>query len=133
MTTVEAVMTALADEVDAIAGLRVYPHPPDASELPCAFLMPPTIPTADIGLSTVEMSVEFVFLVPASEDRYAKQLWKYQDITGPDSLLARIQTHRNLGFTDVDVMTGAWRSLGMEEMAGYGAYGASCTLTISIG
>jgi hypothetical protein len=132
-TTIEQVLTTLADLVDSIAGLRVYAHPPDASELPCAYLMPPEFPTEDMGLTTAMLTVEFVFLVPAIEDRYAKQLWKYQDLTGPDSLLALMQSNRNLGFDDVDVYAGAWRSIGLEEMANIGAYGASCTLSISIG
>lgn len=133
MTPIEQVLTAIADLVDSIAGLRVYAHPPDASELPCAYLMPPAVDTEDLGLTTARLTIEFVFLVPAIEDRYAKQLWKYQDLTGSDSLLALMQSNRSLGFDDVDVYAGAWRSLGLEEMAGIGAYGASCTLSIQIG
>lgn len=132
-TSIEAVATAVADLVDTLAGIRVYAHAPDASELPCAFLLAPTVDPEDLALTTVRLTVEFVFLVPAIEDRYAKQLWKYQDITGPDSLLRLIQTNRDLGFDDVDVYAGMWRPLGFEEMANYGAYGASCTLSISIG
>lgn len=132
MTTIEQAFTALADLVDTIAGIRVIAYKPDASELPCAYLMPPTIDTEDMGLTTASMSVEFVFLVPTIEDRYAKQLWKYQDLTGPDSLLALIQTNRDLGFDDVDVYAGQWRGLGVQEMAFFNAYGASCTLSISL-
>jgi len=133
MTTLEQAFTALADLVDSIAGIRVLAYKPGAPELPCAYLLAPTIDPEDMALTTARMHVEFVFLVPTIEDRYAKQLWKYQDLSGPDSLLALMQTNRGLGFDDVDVYAGAWRGLNVQEMAFYNAYGASCTLSISIG
>ena len=133
MTTLEAVYAAVKDKAATIVGVTAVDKVPASPNFPTVFLAPPVITTDSLALQSATLTCDLIVLVSASDNENQSLLWRYQELSGPHSVLALFQANRNLGFTDVDVYAGEWRPLGRQEIAGYGGFGAACTLTISLG
>jgi len=133
VTKIEQVYEALAQAVRTIPGLRCKDYVPGDTEFPASFLEPPAIETDNLGDDTLTLTFDLVVLVSTFEHRRQKQLYKYQDPTGPHSIVQAIKADRSLGFDDVHVHAAAWRPLAMVEMSYYRAFGAALTLTVYVG
>lgn len=133
MTTIAEVYTALAAQVAPAIEDRCYDHVPGSANYPVAFLMPPAVESEGLSSDTLTLAFELVVLVSAFDHARAPLLFPYMEPSGDQSIRARIQDNRSLGFDDVDINPGDWRPLGLEEMAAYNAFGAAMTIVAAVG
>lgn len=133
MTTIEQVYDALAARLRTIPGMRAKEYVPGDTEFPVAFPEPPAVETDNLADDTLTLTFDLVVLVDTFEHRHARKLLKYQEPAGTHSVMAAVKSDPTLGLGEVNVIAGAWRPLGLQEMSYYRAFGAACAVTVLLG
>jgi hypothetical protein len=131
MTTIEEVGEALAEQILKPMGCRAIDHVPEDTEYPAAMVGPPRIDYDNLDDSGVIYEVDLFLFVAAQVARNQKKLYPW--LAGPESVQARLQANRNLGFADVDAHATEARPTGLQEFASYRSYGAVVTVQVVIG
>jgi hypothetical protein len=88
------VMTQLANQIDTIAGLRVYSYPPDNVQVPAAVVTYPEDYTYDSTFvrGSDEMNVPVIVMVGRVSDRKSRdQLGDYANGSGAKSIKAVVE------------------------------------------
>lgn len=125
------VIDGLEAQLRSIDGLRVFDHVPSSAEFPAAFILPPDIDyLVTMHRGIIGMELEVVVLVSAVVDRMQKDLFGYADWTGPQSIVTAIANDPTLGLSGIEAIVRSSRSLGLEEMAGYQAWGIAVRIEI---
>jgi len=125
------VMQALADELDTIAGLRVYGHPPEEIHPPAAVVSYPDSITFDQtyarGMDRMEIPV--VLLVKKVSARVARDdLTRFMDGTGTASVKTVLEAGTYTEFDTIRVMTA---TVDIVEVAGIDYLAVTFTVDIT--
>lgn len=101
-----SVMAELADKLDGVTGLRVYPFPPDVAPPPCAIVGYPNSITFDVSgaRGTDRMQVPVFVLVDRNWDRATTgKLSDYMAGAGASSIKQLVQTRPHTAFSTARV------------------------------
>lgn len=132
-TTLKQVAEALRDRLRTIPGIEGYEFSPGNSQYPVAFVGPPTIEYERLDLTGIDGVFPLYVFVSSADDLRQIDLFDYMRTDGAKSVPAVIQSDPNLGFTDVHAFVANARPLGLDEIAGYGAYGVVFDVPVRIG
>jgi hypothetical protein len=133
MTAVRLVdiIEGLESQLRSIDGLRVFDHVPGAADYPAALILPPDIDyRRAMAKGFVRLELEVVVLVSAVVDRMQRDLFEYLDWTGPKSIVAAVDNDKTLGIPGINAVAMSCRQLGLEEIAGYNAWGGAVRFLI---
>lgn len=130
----------IAGGIDArlatIPGLNHYPAPPAAPNFPCAFPVPPPINyrnTMRAGVITLRFDVVVMESIASWEDGQLRLL-DLLDWAGDSSIFLALSADKTLGLgSQVDAaVVDETRPLGLEDVAGYEAFGHAMPLLVAI-
>lgn len=135
--TVLEVVEAMGTALRTIAGLRVTEYVPDQPNLPAAWIVPPDINYHQAfqgGLKQFDVTVALFVAMNGTDRVRAKQLLRYVDATGAESIPAVLQAKDAndlyLSATCQSVMVTRFRPLGIEEIAATQMYGGAFDVTV---
>lgn len=103
---VATVAAELADKIDGITGLRVYPYPPDALAAPAAIIGYPDSIDFDMtwGRGVDSMTIPVYLVVDRNWDRATyTRIADFTAGTGSSSLKALLQTKPNVAYSTARV------------------------------
>lgn len=127
------IVDGLEIQLRSIDGLRVFDHVPGAAEYPAALILPPDIDyRASMLKGYIKLELEVVVLVSAVVNRMQKELFGYFDWSGPQSVVAAVDNDKTLGLTGINAVAMSCRQLGLEEIAGYQAWGGAVRFLINV-
>lgn len=119
------IMAAIGTRIDGISGLRGVGHPPDDPQPPCAFPLPPSIPSyrEAMGRGLYILQFTVALLVPAQLDRVGlPRLVGFVNPTGDTSVRAALEDgDKTLGGLVDDLVVDGFDSNGLQDL-GYGSY-----------
>lgn len=131
MTEIEQVGEAIVDQILKPVDLRAVDYIAEDTVYPAGLLGPPTIDYDNLDDGQLVYEQDVFLFVGAQVGRFQKKLYRW--MAGPDSIQARLQANRNLGFDDVDVHATGSRPLNLQDFASYRSYGAAVGLLVIIG
>ncbi len=132
-TTLGEIASGLVERLETIPDLNAYDHVPGTGEWPGAFIRAPQVVYEGLALDDEDLSIEIIVLVSAAFAEGQLDILPFMEISGAQSIPAAIHADRTLGFDDVDVYVTLARPLGLQEQAGYRAYGVVFELSARVG
>lgn len=134
MSTPGDIVTAIKARLETITGVSTWEFVPGATDYPALFLNPiPVIDYRDSADNDELYEYEIVLLVSAAFAELQQLALPFLARTGLRSVFDVFESNRSLGLTDVDAHIRGVRPLGLEEVAGYRAYGAVFQLIVAHG
>lgn len=133
MTTLAQIVDGIETRLKTLTGLQVHKKIPDTITPITAWVNP--VPITDYRDSLDDdtlYSFEVILMASANLDDHQLDLVPYLERSGAKSIFAAFETARGLGFTDVDAHVRTARPLGLQEVAGYGGWGAAVTVSVSL-
>ncbi len=136
MTTLTEVVEAITRVIAVDDQLNVFPYPPSAPPMPCAFPVPPPInyrETMRRGVIRLQFEI-IVMSSPAPGAEGQVDLYPYLDWTGPKSLILALEDDQTLGLGDKvsSAVNAETRPLGLEEIAAYEAFGVAIPFLVVV-
>lgn len=134
MSTTEDINTGIEARLATVTGVNSWEYLPGATDYPALFFNPiPTIDYRDSAETDELYEYDVILLVSAAFAESQLLAPPFLARTGTQSVFAAFESNRSLGLTDVDAHIRSVRPLGLEEVAGYRAYGAAFTLIVAHG
>lgn len=131
MTTIEEVGEAMVELILKPMRLRSFDFVAENIEYPAGLVGPPRIDYDNLDDGGLVYEVDVFLFVAAQVGRHQKKLYPW--LAGPESVQARLQANRSLGFDDVDAHATEARPSGLQEFAAYRSYGGVVTVQVVIG
>jgi hypothetical protein len=134
--TLEQIVGGIKTALDRVPGLDTYDHPPAAPPYPCAFPIPPEI-NYRLTMRTGVISLQFEIIVMVGQAAGHEQqlsLFPYLDWQGERSVFLALEHDRTLGLGEQvsAAVNNPARSLGLEEIGAYQAFGAAIPFLVAI-
>jgi hypothetical protein len=116
-----------------VPGLRMVDHVPSDLNPPAGFVTLVETVEDTFGLGSMASTFELVVLVSLASERVGQRaLLEYADNSGTRSVWAVFASEPDLGLSDgTNARIAGYRTLGIEEIAGYGYYGGAFTIQVT--
>lgn len=136
MTTLLQVVDGIEGRLATVPDLNHYNHPPASPDFPCAFPVPPTVnyrETMRAGVITLQFEIVVMEGTAAGHEQQL-YLFDFLDWAGDRSIFQALEADGTLGLGEKvnGAVNGPARSLGLEEVAAYQAFGASIPFLVVI-
>lgn len=133
MIELPALLAAIAGQLKTEIGLRARDHVAESYNPPEAFLALTSLEEGSFGLGSLDVGLDVVLLVPSVDAKTGQHLlYEYLSATGPKSLFGAVAANDSFGLSGVSSRFGAFRFLGIEEIAAYGYFGCALPLLCTI-
>lgn len=131
--TLDQICTGFETTLSTIGGLSVYDHSAGSVVFPALLVIPPAINYREtFGVGVVTLTFDLTLFTGASWHENQKLLRQYLDWDGDNSVRRVIDANPSLGLSGVDAHVMSSRPLGLEEIAGYDAFGASLSSIVAV-
>lgn len=132
MATIREIATGIADLASRLDGIQAFGFVPDSVQAPAAFVRWTSTDEDSFGLGSMTVKFDLVFVTSRTTEVGQYQLYEFASHTGDQSVWQLVDQNRDLGLTDgTDASVTGARSLGVEEVAAYGYYGAAFEITVT--
>lgn len=134
--TLTEIVNAIEARLATIPDLNHYNHPPAAPNFPCAFVMPPPVSyrlTMRAGVISLQFEIVVMEGTSAGHEQQVR-LYEFLDWAGDNSIFQALEADKTLGLGDQvsAAVNGDSRPLGLEEIGGYEAFGATIPFLVAI-
>lgn len=136
MATIGECATALSSQIATATGLRAFDYVPEDLEPPALFVRLDRIEVVTMKLGQVDIWFDVVVFTSRTSDRVGQQrIYEYLSPTHANSIVKAIHADTTLGgvlsSNQCSAISQEARSLGAEELAAYGYFGAVVPVLIA--